>query len=139
MLSAAESRALLIEAPASGRFLRPIFFDLFGGVYDHLSFVTLEARQAGRTPVENIKMGLIMTCLVLSAWLAVMGGVVVVLVHHSPLTFSNALMLILAVHFVLAMLLVSTIFDRSRRVLVSASSSRIQPVMHPDREIQRSR
>lgn len=81
-------------------------------------------------------MGLIMACLVLSAWLAVMGGVVIVLVHHSLLTSSSALILVFAVHFVLAMLLVSTIFNRSRRVLVSATSSRIQPVMHPDRKMQ---
>lgn len=112
--------------------------ELRGVVYDHLSLAALETRQAGESLVRIIAMGLIAACLLLSAWLALVGAVVIVLVQHSLVTAGSALMLVFAVHCLLAMLLVAAIRRRSRCLLFPAAISRLEPATFADSSTERS-
>lgn len=101
--------------------------ELRGVVHDHLFLAALETRRAGESLVRIVAMGVIAACLLLSAWLALAGAVVIVLVQHSLLTASSALMLVFAVHCLLAMLLVAAIRKLSRNLLFPATMSRLEP------------
>lgn len=106
--------------------------ELRGVLYDHLSLAALETRKAGESLVRIIAMGLITACLLLSAWLALVGAVVIVLVQHSLVTAGSALMLVFALHCLLAMLLVAGIRKRSRSLMFPATISRLDPATHAD-------
>lgn len=101
--------------------------ELRGVVHDHLSLAALETRQAGESLVRIVAMGVITACLMFSAWLALVSAVVLVLVRHSLVTAGSALMLVFAVHCVIAMLLVATIRRRSRHLLFPGTISRLEP------------
>jgi uncharacterized membrane protein YqjE len=101
--------------------------ELRGIVHDHLLLAALEARQAGESLVRIIVMGLITACLLSTAWLALVATVVIVLVQHSLMTTTTALMLVFAVHCLLAMLLVAAIRKRSRHLMFPATISRLEP------------
>lgn len=106
--------------------------ELRGVVYEHLSLAALETRQAGESLVRIIAMGLITACLLLTAWLALVGTVVIVLVQHSLTTTGSALMLVFAIHCLLAMLFVASIRARSRDLLLPATISRLEPANNAD-------
>lgn len=111
----------LLEAVGSvGRELRGVF-------HDHLLLAALETRRAGESLVSIVVMGVIAACLLLSAWLALAGAIVLVLVQHSLLTASSALMLIFAIHCLLAMLLVAAIRNRSRNLMLPATLGQLKP------------
>lgn len=112
--------------------------ELRGVVYDHLFLAALETRQAGESLVRIIAMGVITACLLLSAWLALVGAVVIVLVQHTLVTASSALMLVFAVHCLLAMFLVAAIRRRSRCLLFPATISRLEPATFADTDTERS-
>jgi uncharacterized membrane protein YqjE len=101
--------------------------ELRGVVHDHLLLAALETRQAGESLVRIIAMGVISACLLLTAWLALVSAIVVVLVQHSLMTASTALMLMAGVHCVLAILLVTAIRKRSRSLMFPATISRLKP------------
>lgn len=111
--------------------------ELRGVVYDHLSLAGLETRQAGESLVRIIAMGLITACLLISAWLALVGTVVIVLVQHSLITAGGALMLVFAFHCLLAMVLVASIRKRSRHLLFPATISRLEPATPADPKTER--
>lgn len=118
-------RGLLEEARLLERELR-------GVVHDHISLAALETRQAGESLVRIVALGLITACLMFSAWLALVSAVVVVLVRHSLVTAGSALMLVFAIHCVLAMLLFAAIRRRSRHLLFPATISRLEPASRAD-------
>ncbi|WP_376694918.1 phage holin family protein [Wenzhouxiangella sp. EGI_FJ10305] len=107
-------------------------------VYDHLFLAALEARQAGESLVRIIAMGLITACLLSTAWLALVSAVVIVLVQHSLMTATSALMLVFAVHCLVAMLLVAAIRKRSRHLMFPATISRLEPAPSSDPDGERS-
>ncbi len=107
--------------------VRSLERELRGIVHDHLLLAALETRQAGESLVRIIAMGLITACLLSTAWLALVSAGVIVLVQHSLMTPSSALMLVFAVHCLLAMLLVTAIRRRSRSLLFPATISRLDP------------
>ncbi len=101
--------------------------ELNGVFHDHLILAALETRQAGESLVKIVAMGVITACLLLSAWLALAGSIVIVLVQHSLLTAGSALMLVFAVHCLLAMLLVAAIRNGSRNLMFPATLGRLKP------------
>lgn len=123
---------LLETARLLGRELREV-------VHDHLFLAALETRQAGESLVGIIAMGLFTACLLLTAWLALVGTVVIMLVQHSLLTASSALILVFAVHCLLAMFLVAAIRRRSRRLLFPDTISQFKPASFADSETEHSR
>lgn len=99
-------------------------------LHDHLLLAALETRQAGESLVRIIVMALIAAGLLLSAWLALAGAAVVVLVQRALLTPGSALVLVFVVHCLLAMVLVGAIRKSSKHLLFPASVSRLEPP-HP--------
>lgn len=112
--------------------------EIRGVVHDHLFLAALETRQAGESLVRIIAMGVITACLLVTAWLALVSTVVIVLVQHSLLTTSSALILIFAVHCLLAMFLVAAIRRRSKCLLFPATISRLEPKTSADSDTERS-
>lgn len=112
--------------------------ELRGVLHDHLFLAALETRQAGESLVGIVAMGLFTACLLLTAWLALVGAAVIMLVQHSLLTASSALILIFAVHCLLAMLLVAAIRKRSRCLLFPETISQFEPPTFADSETERS-
>ncbi len=106
--------------------------------HDHLFLAALETRQAGESLVKIIAMGLFTACLLLTAWLALVSAVVIMLVQHSLLTAGSALMLVFAVHCLLAVLLVAAIRKRSRCLLFPETINRLDPAMSADSDTERS-
>ncbi len=98
-----------------------------GVVYEHLYLAALEARQAGESLVRIIAMGLIAACLLATAWLALVGATVVVMVQNALLTAGAALILVFAVHCLVAMFLVAVIRKHSRSLTFPATISRLDP------------
>lgn len=84
-------------------------------------------------------MGVITACLLVSAWLALAGSIVIVLVQHSLLTAAGALMLVFAVHCLLAMLLVASIRKLSRNLLFPTTISRLEPARSDEPDTEGSR
>lgn len=107
-------------------------------VHDHLFLAALETRQAGESLVRIIAMGVITACLLVTAWLALVSTIVIVLVQHSLATAGSALMLVFAVHCLFAMLLVAAIRRRSRNLLFPATISRLKPATFVDADPERS-
>lgn len=106
--------------------------ELRGVLHDHLFLAALETRRAGESLVRIIVMGLIAAGLLLSAWLALAGAVVVVLVQRALLTPGSALALVFVLHCLLAMILFSAIRKSSSRLLFPASISRLEPAVSSD-------
>lgn len=106
-------------------------------VHDHLFLAALETRQAGESLVSIIAMGVIVAYLLLTAWLALAGAAVIMLVQHSLVTAGAALVLVFAVHCLLAMLLVGAIRRRSRCLMFPATMSRLEPASHSDPPAER--
>jgi len=97
--------------------------ELLGVIHDHLFLAALETRQAGESLVSIVAMGVIMAGLLLTAWLALAGALIIVLVRHSILTTSSALILVFAVHCLVAVFLISAIRKRSRSLMFPATLS----------------
>jgi len=106
-------------------------------VHDHLFLAALETRQAGESLVRIVAMGVIVACLLFTAWLALAGAAVIMLVQHSLVTAGAALVLVFAVHCLLAMLLVGAIRRRSRCLMFPATMSRLEPASHSDPPAER--
>lgn len=109
--------------------------ELRGVVHDHLFLAALETRQAAHSLVRIIAMGVITACLLLSAWLALVGAVTIILVQHSLVTASSALMLVFAVHCLVTILLVAAIRKSSRNLLFPATIGRLKPTTSADSQI----
>jgi uncharacterized membrane protein YqjE len=120
---------LLETARLLGRELRE-------AAHDHLFLAALETRQAGESLVGIIAMGLFTACLLLTAWLALVGAAIMILVQHSLLTAGSALLLVFAVHCLFAMLLISAIRKRSRSLLFPDTITQFEPapIAEPDTE-----
>ena len=101
-------------------------------VHNHLFLAALETRQAGESLVRIVAMGAIVACLLMTAWLALASAAVIMLVQHSPVTVGIALVLVFAIHCLLAMFLVAAIRRRSRYLMFPATISQIEPASHLD-------
>jgi uncharacterized membrane protein YqjE len=106
-------------------------------VHDHLFLAALETRQAGESLVRIVAMGVIVACLLFTAWLALAGAAIIMLVQHSLVTAGASLMLVFAVHCLLAMLLVGAIRRRSRCLMFPATMSRLEPASNSDPPAER--
>jgi uncharacterized membrane protein YqjE len=112
--------------------------ELRGVVYDHLFLAALETRRAGESLVRIIAMGVITACLLMTAWLALVSAVVIVLAQNSLMTASTALMLVFGVHCLIAILLVAAIRKRSRYLMFPATVSRLKPATFSDSDMKHS-
>ncbi len=79
-----------------------------------------------------IVMGLIAACLLSTAWLALIGAMVIILVQHSLMTASSALMLVFAIHCLGAMLLFAAVRKRSRYYMFPATMRQLKAATFSD-------
>lgn len=101
--------------------------ELHGSVHDHLVLAALETRQAGESLVQIIAMGVMMASMLLTAWLALVSAGLFVLVERSIVSAGLALLLVFALHGLLAVVLLFAIRRRSRSLLFPSTISRLQP------------
>lgn len=96
-------------------------------VQDHVQVAALETRQAGESLVRIIAMGLIATFLVFTAWLALVGVAVLLLVQHTAVSASIALLLVVLVHGAVTLALVFAIRKQSRHLLFPTVVKNLNP------------
>jgi hypothetical protein len=114
------SPGLLEEVWLLGRELR-------AAAHSQVRLAALETRQAGESLVSIIAMGLIAGGLVFSAWLALVGAVMMALVERGLMTTSIALLLAMAANVLIALILIAAIRRKSRRLLLSATVNSLAP------------
>lgn len=100
-------------------------------VQDHVQVAALETRQAGESLVRIIAMGLIATFLVFTAWLALVGAAVLLLIQHTVVAPSIALLLVALVHAAVTLGLVFAIRGQSRHLLFPTVVKNLNPATEP--------
>lgn len=93
-----------------------------------LRLAALETRQAGESLVSIIATGLIAAGLVVTAWLALVGAVMMALVERGFITTSSALLLAMSANLLIAVILIVAIRRKSRRLLLSATVNSLAPL-----------
>lgn len=111
---------LLEEVCLLGRELRAT-------AHSRVRLAALETRQAGESLVSIIATGLIAAGLVFSAWLALVGVVMMALVERGQITIPAALLLAMSVNVLIAVILIAVIRRKSRRLLYSATVNSLAP------------
>lgn len=101
--------------------------ELYGLAHDHLQLAALETQRAGESLVAMITAGMIVAGLLLSAWLGLLGAVVLALTSRGVMTSGNALLLAVAVNLLLALLLGGVIRRRSHDLRFPANTGSLQP------------
>lgn len=114
------SPGLLEEIRLLGRELRAT-------AHSQVRLAALETRQAGESLVSIIAAGLIAAGLVFSAWLALVGAVMMALVERDLMTTSTALLLAMSANVLIAVTLIAAIRRKSRRLLLSATVNSLAP------------
>jgi uncharacterized membrane protein YqjE len=90
---------VLQEVRSLSRELRRLF-------HDHVSLAALEARQAGESLIWMLTLGVMVSGLLLSAWLGLLATLVLTLIEHGVMTSpSMALLLAVGTNLLLAVIL----------------------------------
>lgn len=118
------SPGLLEEVWLLGRELR-------AAAHSQVRLAALETRQAGESLVSIIAMGMVAAALIFSAWLALAGAMMMVLVESGLMATSTALLLAMAANVLIAVILIAAIRRKSRRLLLSATVNSLAPPL-PD-------
>ena len=105
--------------------------------YDYLYLAALETRHAGESLVRIIAMGVIAACLLATAWLALVSAGVILLVQHTPMSASLALLVVFAIHCLFALILAAAIRRKSRCLLFPETISRLDPGILDGSETER--
>jgi uncharacterized protein involved in cysteine biosynthesis len=98
-----------------------------GLAHDELTLVALEARLAGRSLVTMIAAGVMVAVLLMSAWLGLLGAVVLWLIGIGVMA-SIAVLLAVATNLVFALILYDVIGRQSRHLQFPAALRSLRPV-----------
>lgn len=101
--------------------------ELRAAAHSQVRLAALETRQAGESLVSIIAMGLVAAGLVFSAWLALVGAVLMALVESGLMTTSTALLLAMSANVLIALILIAAIRRKSRRLLLPATVDSLAP------------
>jgi len=107
--------------------------------YDHLRLAALESRQAGKSLVRIVAMGVITAGLLLTAWLALVGAAAIALVQYTVVSASVALLLVVGAHCLVAVILAGSIRMHSRYLMFPATVSQVKPAPFSEFDPERSR
>lgn len=100
--------------------------------HDCLHLVALEARRAGQNLVYMIIAGIMAAALLIGVWLGLVTAAVLWLIEHD-FTASTAILLAVAVNFLLTLILVGVIKSKSRYLQFPATVRSLQAVPSPQR------
>lgn len=96
-----------------------------GVVKAQLQLAGMEARRAGESFVRMVAFAVIVSCLVLSAWGALVAAAVAAVVASGVLSLTTALIIVAACHLAIAVYLMKRIKQKSRDLLFSKTSSNL--------------
>lgn len=105
-------------------------------VHDHLMLAALETRRAGESLVAIIVIGILVAGVLLTAWLALVGALLVTLVQAGLVGAGTALLMVFALHGLTVWWLLSAIRKRSRDLMFPATIGQIRPA--PSARTERS-
>ncbi|MDV6314841.1 phage holin family protein [Idiomarina sp. HP20-50] len=94
-----------------------------GVVKAQLQLAGMETRRAGESFVRMVALGVIASCLILSAWGALVVAAVAIVVNSAVLSLTTALIVVSACHLGIALYIIKYIKRRSRDLLFSKTSS----------------
>lgn len=103
--------------------VRALESEVRGVVRAQLQLAGMEARRAGESFVRMIAFAVIVSCLVLSAWGALVAAAVAAVVNNGVLSLTTALLIVAACHLIIAFYLMKRIKQKSRDLLFSKTSS----------------
>ena len=106
---------------------KSLWHELRGFAHDQLKLVALETRLAGKSLVTMIAAGVMIAALLVSAWLGIMGAVVLWLISHGVMA-SIAMLLAVAANLLLALVLYDVIRRQSRHLQFPATLRSVRPV-----------
>ncbi|HRC73312.1 MAG TPA: phage holin family protein [Candidatus Competibacter sp.] len=126
------SRASAIASETYSGMLAEVrsFVDQFRGIaYDHVKLASLEAKQAGASVATMLVLGVLAAILLLSAWLGLMGTVVLFAVERDLLAGSTALGLAVGVNLVIALILLILIYRQLGRLKFPATARSLKSLL----------
>jgi len=94
--------------------------------YHRLRLAALETQRAGQSLVSMLIAGILVACLLSSAWLGLIAAAVLMLIEHGLLA-SSAILLAVAVHLLAALVLLVIIRHKSRYLKLPATLQSLQP------------
>ncbi len=104
--------------------------DQFRGIaLDHVKLATLEAKQAGSSLATMVALGVIAAILLLSAWLGLMGAVVLFVVERNLLTGSTALGLAAGGNLIIALILLFLIYRQLGHLKFAATARSLKTLL----------
>lgn len=103
--------------------VRALESEVRGVVKAQLQLAGMETRRAGESFVRMVAFAIIASCLILSAWGALVAAVVAAVVNNGVLSLTTALIIVAACHLGTAFYLVKRIKQRSRDLLFPKTSS----------------
>jgi hypothetical protein len=106
---------------------KSLWHELRGLAHDQLTLAALETRLAGKSLVTMIAAGVMVAALLVSAWLGLMGAVVLWLISIGVIA-SIAMLLAVAANVVFALVLYDVIRRRSRHLQFPATLRSLRPV-----------
>ncbi len=106
---------------------KSLWYELRGLAHDQLTLAALETRLAGKSLVTMIGAGVMIAVLLVSAWLGLMGAVVLWLISSGVIA-SIAMLLAVAANVVFAVILYDVIRRRSRHLQFPATLRSLRPV-----------
>jgi len=105
--------------------VRALQSEVRGVVRAQLQLAGMEARQDGESFVRMVAFAVIASCLVLSAWGALVAAAVAAVVSNGILSLTTALIIVAACHLAIALYLIRRIKQNSRNLLFSKTSSNL--------------
>lgn len=97
-----------------------------GLAYDHLQLAALETKLAGESLVSMIAAGVVVAVLLVTAWLGLVGAGVLLLIHSGMLA-SLAMLMAVALNVVVAFVLFGIIRSKSQNLRWAATLRSLKP------------
>jgi len=104
-----------------------LWYEVRGLVHDRLTLAALETRLAGKSLVTMIAAGVLVACLLVSAWLGFMAAAVLWLIGIGVMA-SIAMLIAVAANLVLALIFYGVIRRQSRHLQFPATLRSLRPV-----------
>ncbi len=106
---------------------KSLWQDLRGLVHDQLTLAALETKLAGKSLVTMVAAGVMVAVLLVSAWLGLLGAVVLWLIS-SGVVASLAMLLMVAANLVMAWVLYQVIRRKSHHLQFPATLRSLRPI-----------
>lgn len=107
-----------------------------GIVLDHVKLAALEAKQAGSGLATVVVLGVLAAFLLLSAWLGLMGTVVLFVVERQLMMGSTALGLAVGVNIILALVLLILIYRQAGHIKFDATARSLNTLLSKPQHLE---